>query len=401
MIFKTHPEYDALLKKAELSHKKNRSPEGITASDTTQARLYCYAFRLHVIGAFYATRIALQDHPPQGVTGELLRIRATEALEDLANQAMETVPNDFRAVIATFFRYHRGITRVVDSLQREISDGAPAEIQPIAGRFQQLIEAITTTNGIYLTQDIEAPDQGSFVVPNLGITIVPLVYGDHHSWNLAWLAGEERNVPTHWHGDGVEIHLGYTPTHGETLLGNYRAKLDEGYAMAIPPGTDHGWINSSDQVHHVPFIFGSLKHGGWGVFLDVTPVSTPVTERELVDRNAEPFRDLVYLERAIEEAEKMSKQNRKKLIPFTVTNRDGSGGLELSVSRITKEAYAYEQGDFRILSISRGTGIVSIDGIEAAVKPHDHLGIPAETKCQIRQTSDDALVVLDAMIIGD
>ena len=40
------------------------------------------------------------------------------------------------------------------------------------------------------------------------------------AFGLAWLAGEERNVPTHRHYHGVEIHLGYAPTHGVTVLGD-------------------------------------------------------------------------------------------------------------------------------------------------------------------------------------
>lgn len=239
MTLQTHPEYNALVRKLERSHQQNRSPEGITPEDIARSRLYSYAFRLHTIGVFHATRIALQDHPPQGPTSAAHRTRAIEVLEDLANQTMETVPDDFCAVIVTFFRYHRGVTRVIDALEHEIAYAESPAIKPIADRFRQLIEAITTTNGIYLTQDAHAPDQGSFIVPNLGITIVPLVYGDHHSWNLAYLAGEERNVPIHRHRDGVEIYLGYNPTHGESVLGNYRARVDEGYAMPIPPGTDH------------------------------------------------------------------------------------------------------------------------------------------------------------------
>jgi len=77
--------------------------------------------------------------------------------------------------------------------------------------FVRHMEAITTGNGIHLTQDTGAPEQGSFVVPNLGITIVPLVYGDHHSWNLAWLGSERSDVPYHLyhlHSEGVEIHFG-------------------------------------------------------------------------------------------------------------------------------------------------------------------------------------------------
>ena len=50
---------------------------------------------------------------------------------------------------------------------------------------------------------------------------------------------------------------------------SYHAEVDEGYAMPIPPKVRHGYVNDSTMQHHVPFIFGSLTRGGWGVFLDV------------------------------------------------------------------------------------------------------------------------------------
>ena len=118
---------------------------------------------------------------------------------------------------------------------------------PSPSASRQIIEDITASNGINLSRDDEAPTQAGFIVPNLGITIVPLVYGDHHSWNLAYLAGDKRNVPVHRHHFGVEIHLGFNPTHGQTVLGTHRANVDEGYAMPVPPETDHGWINTGER----------------------------------------------------------------------------------------------------------------------------------------------------------
>ena len=61
------------------------------------------------------------------------------------------------------------------------------------------------------------------------------------------------------------------PMHGYTVLGDAKAELTEGYAMPIPPDTRHGYSNIGTLPHHVPFIFGSLTTGGWGVFLDVEP----------------------------------------------------------------------------------------------------------------------------------
>ena len=95
MTFRMHPCYQQLVEKAQRSHEKNRSPEGITAEDVELARLYGYAFRRHTIGTFHATREILAGRPQPGPLAAAWRLRAQEALRDMANQAMETVPNDF------------------------------------------------------------------------------------------------------------------------------------------------------------------------------------------------------------------------------------------------------------------------------------------------------------------
>ena len=400
MNLQMHPAYEQLIEKATLSHEKNRSPEGVAQGDVNLARLYSYAFRLHTIGTFHATREAIRNCQPAGPLATAYRTRASEALEDLADQAMELVPKDFRAVIATLYCYHRNVLRVIDSLQRDYDDSKDREIADIGQRFHQIIQQITAGNGIHLTQDGEAPEQASFVVPNLGIIIVPLVYGDYHSWNLAYLAGESRDVPTHLHHHGVEIHLGYNPTQGVTVLGNSRAEVDEGYAMPIPPKTAHGWVNTSDEIHHVPFIFGSLKHGGWGVFLDVELQTRPVDELEMIERDSTPFSQMVYLERQIARAESIKSAWRTTLIPQTVTNRQGSGGLELSLTRVNQAGYTFPTDDFRIISVVRGQGSVSIEGVECEVRAHDHFGVPAEMQASMKQIGPDPLVVLDSLIKG-
>ena len=218
MKLKMHDLYEQLIERAELSHKNNRCPEGITDEEVGRARLYCYAFRAQTIGTFHATRLAIQERPRAGSLSTAYRIRTVEALVDLANQAMDAVPTDFRAVISTLYRYHCGVLRVIESTGRDADDSGDMEIARVGLRFREIIEQITASGGIHLTQDLEAPEQASFVVPNLGIIIVPLVYGDYHSWNLAYLAGESRDVPTHRHQHGVEIHLGFNPTHGVTVL---------------------------------------------------------------------------------------------------------------------------------------------------------------------------------------
>jgi hypothetical protein len=303
MNLRQHPNYEQVVDKAAASHRQNRCPHGIAEEDVRLARLYCYAFRRHVIGAFHATRLAVLGRAEAGAPAGAHRVRALELLEELANEAMLPVPADFRAVICTFWRYHRGVCSVVESLQHDYEESRDEEIARIGERFAGFMEQIISSNGIPCTQDTEAPEGATFQVPNLGIDIVPLVYGDYHSWNLAWLAGDKRNVPAHWHEEGVEIHLGYHPTHGITVLGGRRAPVDEGYAMPIPSGVDHAWVSTGAEIHHVPFIFGSLKHGGWGVFFDVEKAMRPPEESPLVDRDSKPFVNMVRLERRIAEAE--------------------------------------------------------------------------------------------------
>ena len=50
-----HTNYSLLIDKAKASHAQGRSPHGISDDEIARARLYCYAFRRHTIGAFHAT----------------------------------------------------------------------------------------------------------------------------------------------------------------------------------------------------------------------------------------------------------------------------------------------------------------------------------------------------------
>jgi len=398
MDVQLHAHYRRLVELAVASHQQGRNPSLISDQDIGLARLYAYLFRAHVIGAFHATRVALEERPP--VTGRAAdaRTQALDDLVDLANLTMDDVPTDYRAVISLFHRYHRGLMRVLEALHRDAEASGDAEIGGIARRFQSSMQSITSSCGICPTRDTEAPDQASFVVPGLGIRIVPLVYGDQHSWNLAYLDGEARDVPIHRHHQGVEIHLGYDPTHGETVLGNCRTRVDEGYAMPIPPKTDHGWVNTSDTLHHVPFIFGSLQHAGWGVFFDVEPIARPFSELRSVARDSPAFNQMIYLEREMDRATRMASSWHSVLIPHTVTSRGPSGGLQLGMARVNPGGFSYPPATFRIVAGVRGRGRVNIDGIETTIQKHDHLGVPAGMTCTLHQSGDEPLVVLDTLI---
>ena len=393
-----HPNYAALIEKAAWCHEKGRTSEGVEADDVARARLYSYAFRLHTIGAFHATRLAISSRPPASALSTAHRTRAIETLEDLAGQGMDPVPDDFRALLSTFYRYHRGALRVEQALRADVDACGDEVLAKVLGHFARSMGEITGCNGIHLTRDTHAPEQASFVVPALGITIVPLVYGEHHSWNLAYLGGARSNVPYHRHRDGVEIHLGYRPLRGHTVLGDFAAEVSEGYAMPIPPKTRHGYTNASEMSHHVPFIFGSMKHGGWGVFLDVESQPAELADLTVVRRDGGPFSQMIHIEREVAAAARTAAARRWTLIPSSVTDRDNSGGLELSITRVTPREFRLSADTFLAASIVRGTGTLSIAGAEREVHAHDHFCVPSGLTASLHQRGEEPLIMLDAAI---
>ena len=401
---RTHANYDRLVALAAESHARGRDPFIATPRDIALARLYCHAFRRHVIGAFHATRWELEavaDATADTGSAAAEISRATESLADLADRSMDLVEHDVRALIASFHHYFVHVVRVVESLARacDLATGAGrASLAVIRDRFVAHMEAITAGNGLSLTRDDAAPAQGCFQVPNLGITIVPLVYGDHHSWNLAWLDGAKSDVPCHLHREGVEIHLGYGPLHGHTILGDVKAEVTEGYAMPIPPGTRHGYVNIGSRTHHVPFIFGSLTLGGWGVFLDVDPRPTEVVDLPMVPVTAADLNGTVFLEREVVAATAATATCRRTLIPAARTNRDGTGGIALSIATVAGEPLVLAADRFRAVSVVRGSGTLGMAGEEVAVAPHDHFGIPAGLPATLTAHGSDPLVLLDATL---
>jgi mannose-6-phosphate isomerase-like protein (cupin superfamily) len=376
MSLQTSSEYQQLAALARESHEQGRNALDISPDDIARARLYCYAFRNHTIGAFHATRLAGDVSP-----------RAAETLEDLAHMGMEAIPCDFRAVISTFYRYDRLVRRAIDSLQ-----GA------IVHRFTEIMSNIAAGQGVNLTRDTSAPEQANFIVPNLGITIVPLVYGDHHSWNMAWMSEQHLDVPWHRHHQGVEIHLGFEPLDGYMILDDFKSPVTEGYALPIPPVTRHGWANKSGHVHHVPFIFGSMKQAGWGVFLDVEAQPMPLEDFKEVDRNNWQMSNSVHLQREIKRMADLRGCMHHTLIPASVMDRNGSGGLELSLTRANETGFAYPIEDFRAVSVVSGKGRLAIGPVEINIEHHDHFGVPAGMAANVQQVGDQPLVLLDSLI---
>ncbi len=399
MSFRTHPAYQRLIEKARSSHANNRSVGGVESDDITLARLYSHAYRGHVIGAFYATQVALNE-AWQGKSAAPLEIEnrrlAIEYLTDLSAQALDPISADYAALLSSLYRYDTNIRRALQAIDRSGGDAATALIR---AKFVTAIERISNSGGIVCTRDDEVPDQASFIVPNLGITIVPLVYGDHHSWNLAYLSSDAPDVPRHLHQQGVEIHLGTEHVQGFTLLGSQRVEVHEGYAMSIPPKTAHGFKNTSGKPHYLPFVFGSIRMAGWGVFLDVEAQPIELEELTLVERSGRCLNGLVYLDREIERAARLPGNARWPLVKPEATFQAESGALVLSISRVGSGGMTLPGESFRIVSVVRGQGAVTIGPAEQQINRHDHFGIPSGVSAKIKPVGDAPLVILDAVLV--
>lgn len=393
-----HHNYARLAGLARDSHARGRVLAGFDHRDIALARLYSHALRGHVIGAFYATRQILLNLPAGGGRAAQPIVRACESLESLALRAMDPVGEDARALLATFHHYATHLDRTVAALAAACTLENNPSLHQANARFVALMEAITMGNGLHLTRDTEAPPQGSFVVPNLGITIVPLVYGDHHSWNLAWLDPHRPEVPFHLHAEGVEIHLGYSPMRGYAVLGEAKAEVIEGYALPIPPETRHGYTNIGGLAHQLPFIFGSYTAGGWGVFLDVEPRPQPLEQLESVAATDGRLNGLVWLEREVAGMVKQPNGTRTVLVSAKRTLRGPQGGLELAALRIGKEGVEMRPPRFSALSVVRGRGRLELAGEKIELAPHDHFGIPAGLSARLVAMDDEALILLESTL---
>jgi hypothetical protein len=161
--------------------------------------------------------------------------------------------------------------------------------------------------------------------------------------------------------------------------------------------TDHGFFNTSGHDHIVPFVFGSLTMTGWGIFFDVEPRSNTVERREQ-PLESSAMNHSIFLERAIQRAQKQTTVGREVLIPAERAGSHEIGGLELAVNRVQGET-DLSSDHYRIVSVQSGRGRVRIGAAQSDVGEHDHFGIPAGLACTLTQLGDDPLVFLEAMIL--
>lgn len=400
MSLRVSDAYAQILEKARWSHSHGRNISHIHATDVEQARLFSYGFRTQTIGAFHATRVRLearaQEPTPTGAQNCLLQ--ASDFLHELEAKAVDPICSDHRALVSTLHFYDQKIAELDELLMQACAHDAHPHVQTIHNLFLRNMERVTAGNGIYIAQDLQLPEQGAFIVPDLDISIAPLIYGDYHSWNAAFLAADKPGVAVHRHRSGAEIHLGYSPLKGSTILGDRFAEVEESYAMPIPPMTDHGFWNTSGEDHVLPFVFGSLKAGGWGVFFDVEARPADPHNRKSAPLESEQMNCSVPLERAIQRMKSGSGFAREVLVPAGRAGSREIGSLELAVTG-GQDPIEIHSHHYRIISVQSGRARIQIGNAQAEVGEHDHFGIPAEMDCLLTPRTVEPFVFLDAAIL--
>ena len=382
--------YAQLAERARAALTGRRDVSDLSTSDIELGRLFAYAYRNQTIGAFHATREALER-----LAGAAAVEPARARLRDLQAVAMRDVPRDFRAVAPVLASYDIWCDEVLEALA---APGTPPAIAPIRKQFAAVIERIRRSEGIVPARDDELPPQASYQVPGIEVLIVPLVYGDHISWNTAYLTAESAGATTHRHAKQAEIHLGYHELRGRTLLDGHAALVHQGYAMPIPALRDHGFDNLSGHEHFVPFIFGSLELDGWGVFFDVEPRPADTASWPHVPLQSEAMNRSIELEPALARVRREPAGARHVLVPAVRTARPATGGLELAAYRVGSRPVTVDAPQFRILSVYAGEIRLAFETASADLGPHQHVGVPANMPATLARTGPADAVVLEASL---
>jgi mannose-6-phosphate isomerase-like protein (cupin superfamily) len=392
--------YAELVEKACWSHAHGRNLSQISQADIEAARLFSYAYRAQTIGAFHATRVALASHAIDAPNSAKAPIeQAGWLLEQLVSRAIDPIHPSCLALISTLYVYHQWTSRIIELLAEACMHCADSGLETIHYLFFESIQKLRSCDGIYVARDLELPLQGAFTVPGLDISIVPIIYGDHHSWNAAFLAMDQPGVAVHRHHHGAEIHLGFASVEGRTILGKSFSVVNEGYAMPIPPMTDHGFINTSGHDHILPFVFGSLKMGGWGIFFDVEPCPGHESERIEQPLQSEAMNQSVPLERVIERVRIGRGYHREVLVFAERAGAAEIGGLELAITRAGPSPIDLCTDSYRIVSLQSGSGLIRMGGTEKVVGAHDHFGIPSGMECLLTPQGHEPLLFLDCRIL--
>ncbi len=389
-------EYDELIEKTATSISKGRDPRLFNARDVALARMFCYAWRSQTIGLFHTIRSRLESLRSTAPSDHTLaETRHTVVL--LQQFATWPIPRDFRAALGPLWSYHVLGHRLEQLLAENMS--RHPDLSPLCRSLRQLLDDIRTCGGIWVGRCDRVVPERIFQVPGIAVEIQPVVYMEHHSWNVARLGPESVGRTVHKHSRGVEIHLGFSPLHGLTILGDCAAEVEEGYAMPIPVGTPHGFDTLREEIHLLPFIFGSNCYAGWGIFFDVEPVPPPSASLKRVRLNAPEMNGSLYLERELRRLLDHGRPGRFVLCPPERTRSEGIGALELAAVLTENRWHETPDRDV-ILALWQGRARLETAGSSRALEPGDHVGIPAEVAYELI-AQDGPVLCLDARLLDE
>jgi hypothetical protein len=388
-------EYLRLREKVLWSHERGRYIFHLDADDIARARLYCYAYRSQTIGLFHRCReVAQQQLTAQNGLSDLWHTCLQLAI-CLQSLGAAGVPPDARAAIVHFYLYDHLAQQLLDVLGK-LSErtGSASPAGSLEEALRRYFNKLQQSDGFWTSRDDPVDEHSRFQVPNLSVEIAPLVYLEHVSLNVARVGPDSVGRTVHRHRAGVEIHLGFSPLRGSTILGECQALVDEGYAMPIPAGVFHGFDNTSGREHWLPFIFGSRALSGWGIFFDVEPRPSPVALRT-VPLESKPLGPSLYLERALEELAMNPTAKRRIFIPAERTASPGVGALELGATASRSEPVSFVPSEDQILSFRSGQATVRVGPAEGRIGPHDHVGAPKGLPVFICPDPGELVVWLD------
>ncbi len=383
---------EELFERAKQAVEHGRNAFELSEDDVARARLCCYAFRTQTIGLFSAAAELARKNRPQDMDWHYMLPSA------LALQALGCldVPTDHRAALGllpAYLKLFDDLTAWITPLSIDWEEAAE-----YAAALERWREQLAARGGLWVARDDRVDSWQAYKVPGLEVRILPLVYMQRHSWNVAQLGPESVGRTFHFHRAGVEIHFGFSPLHGLTVLGNCAAEVREGYAMPIPSGVLHGFDTLREGTHLLPFTFGSTRFAGWGIFADVQPQSVRSSELRRVALDDPAMNGSVFIERVLRDAAANPSGERVVVIPATRTQSPGVGGLELSVRAARRTVPLTRPRDV-IVSLRHGSATTRVGPVTCDVRAGDHWGVPANMEAELVPTGDGPAVWLEVELV--
>jgi hypothetical protein len=355
-----------------------------------QARLYVYGFR-SLVGPLEVIRASIWEARGRFRGEHKWHLRqALDQLDQLEILRQLEVPNDFRAITVHFALYHRALRSVKANLERAcaVSTFEPSEI---LRNFTRAVQSVTGSNGLYVANWKEFEDWKVLHIPDIGVEVVKLIYANRHSLNLGTASSK---LSAHKHRETSEIHFSLEPSGGDEIVGHYRVRVAEPFAVPIRPGKWHGAEQNETSRHHrILFLTGSPRLLGWGTVNDrTTTESSKLLLKSLGQEQIQKTGGLL-LERAIQEIERQatSKALEKELIGSL-----SSGGLTLSVIGIPDSWSTFS--DDAINLVVRGAGELTVLMNKTKVGEGDVFAIPFGTTYELKNRRRRPLVLLRSLL---